>query len=173
MVRRRQLHRQQRANTCAVASLRTVLDLQYNVKIAEKALEVLGTDAHFPILKNGTHSGALRKMVKGASAALNTGTPWTLMLRLHGDLDDLRAVLHVGRFPLVTVYVADQNEYHMIVVLDVTGDQVFLWDPSVKDHQPVWMSHSDFMAWWICPKRGYTEYAVVGGGTLTSLKGSS
>lgn len=170
---RRQLHRQQRANTCAVAALRTVLDLQFNVKIAEKALEVLGTDAHFPILKNGTHNAALRKMVRGASAALNTASPWTLRVRSHGTLEDLRAVLHTGRFPMATVYVEDQAEYHAIVVLDVTDDQVLIWNPASHERKPTWQSYEEFIAWWVCPKYGRTEYAVVGGGALTSLKGSA
>lgn len=165
MVRRRQLHKQERLNTCAVAALRTVLDLQFRLKVAEQALEALGTDAHEPIKTHGTTNRQLRRMVRGASQAFNTARPWTCWIREHCTMEQLDTALQRGRFPLVTVYgLIDGDEtYHMIVVLGIRTGRVRVWDPDDARGEPYWIDELEFLAWWTDPA-GRTEMAVIGGG---------
>jgi hypothetical protein len=162
---RRKLHKQRRLNTCGVACVRTVLDLQYHVQVAEEALEILGTAAIAPIKQHGAGTAELRRMVKGASQALNPGTPWTLRSRRDATLADLERELAAGRYPIARVYdPTPATEYHMLVVLGVSEGTVRLWDPSPHAAtRPKTMDCSAFVAWW--GGDGQEQwYAVVGGG---------
>lgn len=159
----RRLHTQKAKNTCAVAALRTVLDLQYHLRIPEVALEALGTEADRPIKTHGTTNGQFRRMVQRASAAYVRDARLTCKVRRNATLDDLTAELTRDRYPVVTVYNAEADELHAVVVLRVTRHQVRVFDPSPHaGGEPQWMTHAAFLAWWTDPKRGITEYAVVG-----------
>lgn len=173
MPRRRRLHPQEHDNTCAVASLRTALDLQFGVVTSEAALEALGTDARLPIATEGTGSGDLRRMVRGASFAYNTEhqrKPWRLTIRQRGSLSDLARHTRRSRIPIVTVVVRgvtlDDGHpgdlLHAVCVLAVrdrtTGTAVKVFDPRFTTAR--WYSALRFIRFWT-QDNGTTEYAVV------------
>jgi hypothetical protein len=159
----RRYYRQEQQNTCAVAALRTVLALQFGVVVeSEQVLEVLGTTARDAIRENGTDTSKLRDMVKGAARAFHTGRPWTLKVRLHASLRDLRAELGRHRYPLVRIFErAPDPDYHMIVLLRLAPTRVLVWDPGMHHtKRPLWRSLDWFLDSWSDP-HGATWYGVV------------
>jgi len=170
---RRCYYMQEQQNTCAVAALRTVLALQFGVRVeSEQVLEVLGTNAHDPIRANGTDTLKLRDMIKGASFAFNKGPEWTLKVRYRGTVAQLKAELRRGRFPMVRIYERVANaEYHMVVVLAITGDRVCLWNPDTSTTRPVWRSLRWFLSVWKDILDDATWYGVVNGNDSLAARG--
>lgn len=164
MPRRRYYH-QEKANTCAVACVRTVLAIQFGVAIPEAALEALGQVAHSPIAKVGSDSTDLRRMVAGASRAYNTKKPWTFLVRCHGSLSDLKRLTDRGRVVLCDVRAGPNTtvERHMIVVLGVTKRRVRIFDPG--DTHPKNLTFQVFTEWWQDIESGSKWYATIGGGS--------
>lgn len=160
--------KQERANTCAVAALRSVLAAQFSVQLPETVLRYLGDSAQEPILLHGTKTTALRRMIAHASRASNTGRPWRLRCRLKGRVSDLKRELTAGRFPLARVEVAE--DLHMIVVCEYTADRVRIFDPAVGRFK--WLSHPDFVRWWT-DAWGDTWWGVVVGGGDGEVDSSS
>lgn len=171
---RRRYYMQEQQNTCGVASLRTVLALQFGVTVeSEQVLEVLGTNAHDPIRTNGTDTLKLRDMIKGASFAFNKGREWTLKVRLLGTMAQLKAELRRGRNPLVRIYERVANpDYHMIVVLAFDGDRVRLWNPDTSSKRPVWRSARWFLSVWRDPHNDATWYGVVNANDSPTARGT-
>lgn len=164
------LHSQQRNATCAVASMRTILHRQFGLRIAEAALVALGRTASATILDEGTDTGQLRRMVRLANEAYNTGPPWTLRVRRHGTVRQLAYWVRRGRWPMVQVYVTDMDQHHAIVVLEVQADRVVYFDPDPTEGRlPKVMARDQFVQWWTSPVTGERWWAVVNGGTLTSV----
>jgi hypothetical protein len=153
--------RQERANTCAVAALRSVLASQFGVQLPETVLRYLGDEADSPILKHGTTTTHLRRMVAHASRACSTDRPWRLRCRRKGTATDLRRELKAGRFPLARVVVG--TELHMIVVCAISATRIEVFDPA---HGPRWMSIPKFVQWWTDSDQ-LTWWAVVVGSDTT------
>lgn len=148
---RKRLHKQARVNTCAVASLRTVLDVQLGIKVPEAALEAHGTSVSSPIQAEGTSTSQLRAMVKGVNRTHNDGRkPWRFRCVVHGTVEALARELQAGRIPMTRMYEnADYADYHMIVVLAVDDQHVKLFDPNPDGPaEPTWLTHDAFVAWW-------------------------
>lgn len=161
------LHSQQRNATCAVAAIRTVLHRQFGLRVAEAALVALGTDPHDPIVKNGSSTTDMRRTVRNASRAFNTGQPWTLRVRKHGTLRQLQYWLKQGRWPIVQVFIPEQLEHHAIVVLEIRGDRVRYFDPDPSAPKKLaWMRSDRFLEWWLSPVSQDRWWAVVNGGVL-------
>jgi hypothetical protein len=148
---RTRLHKQARKNTCMVAALRTVLDVQLGVKVAEVAIEAHATTALEPIQKYGSGTADLRAMVRGVSRTHNTAKkPWRVRVRRLGDLDALSRELAAGRIPIVQFFVpGSTSNYHAIVVLAITEDKVKIFDPWPKRpaHEE-WLSYYEFLNEW-------------------------
>lgn len=161
---RTRLHKQARLNTCAVASLRTVLDVQLGVKVSEMVLEAHGDEANHPITVHGTSTTQLRAMVKGVDRTHNTSArTWRLRCHVHGSIRDLVRELVAGRLPLIRVYedCEDLPGYHMIVLLGFENGSVKLFDPDpTQANEPFWMSADEFVAWW-GDDNETTWYAVI------------
>lgn len=160
----KRLHKQVRQNTCAVASLRTVLDVQLGIKVSEQVLEAHGTSAEWPITKYGTSTSQLRTIVRAVNRTHNTTTrSWRLRCHVYGQVRDLVRELSAGRTPLVRVFEnqEDIDDYHMIVVLGCEAGFVKVFDPNpheVKDS--FWMDDDTFTRWWAGD--GHTTwYAVI------------
>lgn len=161
---KRRYYPQEKANTCAVAALRTVLAIQFDKRIAEPVLEALGTQAHEPIRKHGTGTAELRDMVWLASRAFNTGKSWTVNPRCYGTLAILRKITE-ERPVLVRVYRPHSGpgtNYHMMVVLSVSRARLRIFDPATPDG-PTSIMHHTFLAEWLDPD-GIAWYATIGGG---------
>lgn len=157
------LHRQQRATTCAVAAVRTVLHYQFGVRVTESALIALATRPEAPILREGSGAQEIRRMVRGASQAFNPGPPWTLRVRRHGTLLQLENVLKRHRWPIVWVPRPDDMQDHVMVVLAVEPNRVLVFDPDPSDlNNPRWLSPDEFLH----TTQDVTWYAVINGGTL-------
>jgi len=159
-------YKQERALTCVVAALRTVLSYQFAVRVTEPALEILGNDPEFPIRAYGTDATQLRRMVKGACRALNPAQqPWTLRIYRYGAIAELGAHCAAGRYPIVRMHdPVDHVAYHVVVVLEVSAAGVLLWNPCPTTRaRPEWYAPADFEAWWSGDGQT-TWYAVVGGG---------
>lgn len=165
------LHSQQRNATCAVAAVRTVLHRQFGVRIAEAALVALGTEAHDPIVKTGSDTSDIRRMVRHASRAYNLGPPWTLRARKHGSWRQLQYWTRQGRWPICQVFVPEALEHHAIVVIAVESDRIQYFDPDPSvGKKPRWMSKARFLEWWVSPLTGDTWWAVVNGGDLVQYE---
>lgn len=165
---RRFLHLQQRDATCAIASIRTVLHRQFNVRVAEAALVALGTSPQEPILREGTGLLQMRTVVKRASTAFNHGPAWTVWTRRHGTISMLQAAIRRGRWPIILTYLQDCHAYHAQVVLEVTADKVKVFDPDPEyKRRPRVFNRAEFMDQWRDPQDGCTWMAVINGGTLT------
>lgn len=160
---RRRYYVQEQQNTCAVAALRTVLALQFGVTVeSEQVLEVLGTYAHDAIRVNGTDTGKLRDMVKGASRAFHDGRPWTLKVRHRASVRELVRELRRGRRPLLRIWErVPDADYHMIVLLACEPARVLVWNPDTSCTRPVWKSLEWFMESWTDPHDAARWYAVV------------
>lgn len=143
------LHKQERENTCAVAALRTVLDVQLGVKVSESILAAHGTDARNPILEFGSSVTHLRRMLAGVNRTHNhKKTAWRLKIKRDGELKDLVREIVAGRSPMVRVFEpTDIADYHMVVVLAITDERVRIFDPG-DDKSPSWLSALEFVAWW-------------------------
>lgn len=155
---------QEKENTCAVASLRTVLANQFDVVVEETALEALGTDAHEPIESVGADNGDIRRMVAGASFAFNKGKRWRLTIRRRGTVKDLQRQLKRGRYPMLTVRSTDKDApelLHMVVCLQAEVGRVRIYNPN--NQHPYWMEMSKFLKWWTQDNMD-REYAVISGG---------
>lgn len=160
---RTRLHKQTRVNTCAVACLRTILDVQLGVKVAEVGLEAHGTSAKNSIKKEGTDTTQLRAMMKGVNRTHNEGKLWRLRVRSRGTVAVLKAQLAAGRIPMVSVWEPnDSCNYHMIVVLAVQRKRIKIFDPDPKQiTSPHWIGTDDFEFWWHSEEDGTTWYAVI------------
>jgi len=157
-------HIQQRPTTCAVASVRTVLHQQFGRRVSEAVLVALGTRADKPIVTHGSTTTNMRWMVQGASAAYHRGKPWTLRTSRRGTFLKLMRELAAGRWPIVQVYVAELEEYHAVVVTELTASQVRVFDPDYScDTNLHWLSREAFHTWWTCPHTQDTWYAVIVG----------
>lgn len=128
-----------------------MLDLQFGLRVSEQALEALGTEAADPIVRWGTSTVQLRRMVHGASRAWNTGKPWRLYVRTNQSLRDLKRVVKEGWYPLVDMYEGDEH-YHQVVVLGVE-QKIRIFDPARGKRR---LTREEFLAQW-------------GGGTLTAF----
>lgn len=156
------LHLQQRSTTCAVASIRTVLHHQFGLRVSEAALVVLGTHARKPLVTHGSNTSDMRRMVQGASKAYHVGTPWKLRTSRNGTISKLTKELAAGRWPIVQVYHSELQEYHAVVVTELTETHVRVFDPDYSRTTNLrWMTRDAFEAWWICPATHDTWYAVV------------
>lgn len=167
------LHPQQRQNTCAVAAVRTVLHFQFNIRVSEDALIALGTRPSSPIVKEGSDTQHIRRMVRGASAAYNGEKPWTLRVRRSGTIKQLAYWTRHGRWPILQVYVPEiADEFsHAIVVLHVTKDRVWYFDPdTIGEPAPRSMSHEKFVALWEWPTTGERWWSVINGGSLMDVR---
>ncbi len=153
---REKFHKMQRDNVCAVAALRTVLHLQYDVNIAEAVLEALGTDAHDPIRVYGTDTRQLRRMLREANRAFNTGKLWRLRIRRYGDWAILFEATQRQKYPIARVrlplneyrYDPGATELHAVVVyeVDAAGDELKVFDPATgRLHRVRW---DEFREWW-------------------------
>lgn len=153
---RTKLHKMERGQVCAVAALRTVLHLQYDVNIPEVVLEALGDEAMTPIREYGTDVQQLRRMLREANRAFNTGDRWRFKVHRYGGWDTLFEATSRGRKPLVRVREPwlehKQNpagvDLHFVVVYDVdaAGDELKVFDPAYgKLHRMRW---DDFLEWW-------------------------
>jgi hypothetical protein len=161
------LHNQQRNATCAVAAIRTVLHRQFGVRVAEAALVALGTYPEDPILKNGSGTAEMRRMVRNASRAFNAGPPWTMRVRKHGTLRQLAYWTKHGRWPIVQVFVPEEMEHHAIVVVAVEEHRVRYFDPDpLAGRKLRAMSKERFFDWWLSPITNERWWAVVNGGDL-------
>lgn len=148
---RTRLHKQARLNTCAVAALRTVLDVQLGIKVPEAALEAHGTSVEFPIQRMGSGTTELRAMVKGVNRTHNDSRkPWRFRCALRGSLDDLSRELQAGRVPMTRMAEqTDYADYHMIVVLAIADGRVKIFDPNPAcPHTPTWLTDEAFITWW-------------------------
>lgn len=164
---KRFLHRQQRGNTCAVAAVRTVLHRQFRVSVPEASLVALATTPRWPILERGSGTTEIRRMVRGASTAFNSGPPWTLTARRHGTLKQLQNAVRAGRWPLVIVYLPAEEAHHTLVILDVTADHVTYFDPDPTTVPGVvTLPREAFKDRWVDPLDGMTWWAVINGGIL-------
>lgn len=134
-VPRARLHTQERLNTCGVAALRTVLDLQLGLRIPEQALEAHATTAELPIVKFGTRTSEWRRMVDGVNRTHNPArhgrARWRFRVHALASLEDLARELAHGRFPILRLYSPNPAaDYHAVVCLAVQPDGVLLFDPS-------------------------------------------
>jgi hypothetical protein len=148
------MHGQERLRTCAVAALRTVIDLQFEINIPELALEALGTDAQTPIRQHGTDATQMRRMVAGANVAFNTtGQRWKLRISRCGTIRQLRRWLDKDFFPIARVNGPWPefrqgliDELHTVVVLESDGEVVQVFDPGTNRIHRV--DASSFDLWW-------------------------
>ena len=157
------LHPQERESTCAMAAIRTVLHKQFGLRISESALVALGNSPHEPILQHGSATTEIRRAVRGASRAFNTGTPWTLRTRTDGTIRKLIAALAGGRWPIVEV---NESQLHAIVVVEIRGDRVRFFDPGISKPTIRSMSRERFMQYWLRPSTTYRWWALINGGEL-------
>lgn len=127
----RRLHLQAKRNTCAVAALRTVLDLQFGCKVQEAALELAGTAAETPIAKHGTGPGEMRRMLATASSAFNPGRPWRLRVCRNATVAYLITELAAGRKPIVS-FRGPPGFWHAVVVLSIESRRVRVFDPAFE-----------------------------------------
>lgn len=161
------LHTQQRVSTCGVAAIRTVLHYQFGVRVAEAALVALATRPTEPILREGSGTTEMRRMVRGASTAFNGKNPWTLRTHQRGTLGQLKAALRRGRLPIVKVYIPELEDYHVFVVLVVETGSVTYFDPDplVKPNPSV-VDTKAFLDRWRDPEDASTWWAIINGGEL-------
>lgn len=164
----RALHHQQHEATCAVACVRTVLHRQFGLRIAERTLVTLGTNPSKPILRKGSYTFHMRRMVRLASEAHNAGPPWKLFVRSKGCFSDLLRELGQGRWPICQTYVPQMREHHAVVVMDLTPTHVLVFDPDPSSGaEPQWFTHEAFYDNWYSPRdRHSTWYCVITGGVL-------
>jgi hypothetical protein len=163
---REYLFLQEGENSCAVAAIRTVFALQFAVVTDEDLLEALGDDAKKPISQNGTDNVTMRRMVKNASTAFNTGSPWKLKVKAKGTIKDLKSNLADNRFPIVTVTTVHKSletQLHAVVVLGIDDTHVVVHDPARAAPAAVRKTHADFLKWWTIVN-GNTEFVIVTGG---------
>lgn len=154
------LHKQQRSSTCAAAAVRTVVHYQFGVRVAESALVALATRPHAPIVKQGSGTVEIRRMVQGASQAYNTGPPWTLRVRRQGTWRQLQWAVTRGRWPIVWIHMPEDVVDHVQVVVDVTPSAILIFDPAFDG--VTWVEKAAFHARWS------NWYAVVNGGVLVN-----
>lgn len=173
MGKRKLYFRQEKENTCAVACLRTVLQLQFGIAVKEELLEYGGTSAtDHPIAKFGTGTVELRRMLMTADRALNERRPWRLRVRAKGTVEELVLELARDRKPMLRMHEPENGVgYHFVVLLAITADRVKLFDPDAGSEDPLWMSHEEFVRWWT-DADGATWYAVVNGGDGRKRKGA-
>lgn len=164
------LHVQQRSTTCAVAAVRTVLHHQFGLRMGEGALVAIGSHPNKPIVEHGSTTTDMRRMVQGASRAHNPGPPWKLRTSRRGTFTKLMKELAAGRWPIVQVYQGEPDEYHAVVVTELTATHVRVFDPDYSRATNLrWMTREAFHAWWACPVSGETWYAVVVGDRFEAL----
>lgn len=164
------LHVQQRSSTCAVAAVRTVLHHQFGLRISESALVALGTRPSRPIVKHGSTTTDMRRMVRGASTSYHTGSPWGLRTRRRGTFALLAKELRGGRWPIVQVYQQEQDEHHAVVVTALTATHVLVFDPDYSTTPNLrWLPRDEFAEWWKCPYSGETWFAVITGNRVEAL----
>ena len=149
-----------------MAAIRTVLHRQFGVQLSEAALVALGNDVSQPIVKHGSSALEMRRAVRGASRGYNKGPQWTLWTRTGGTFGMLRRALSEARWPIIQVYIVNQQEYHAIVVTGLTAERVQYYDPALEGRKLRWMSRKRFRAWWTCPLYGDTWVAMINGGEL-------
>jgi len=124
------MHPQQDENTCAVAAIRTVLDLQYGINIDEPILEAFGSKVASPIQQDGAGTAEIRRMVRFASERYNNVTKrWRLRVRRGGTRRQLQAWLRRGQYPLVSVVQPERDRLHMMVVVGLPPTLIQLFDP--------------------------------------------
>lgn len=132
--------------------------------MSEASLVALGSRPTKPILTHGSTTTDMRRMVQGASAAHHLGTPWKLRTSRQGTFAKLMKELAAGRWPIVQVYQGALDEYHAVVVTELTATHVRVFDPDFSCATNLrWMTREAFSAWWVCPQSGETWYAVVVG----------
>ena len=163
----RTYYKQEKVNTCVVAAVRTVLALQFGVRIKEPALEALGQSAEFPIAKHGASTGDMRQMVKGASRAYNVGKPWTVRVVADGNLSELRSLTCRGKAVICRVNCDPDGfvPYHVVVVLKLSKYRIRLFDPADPNATPKNMTYEAFVPWWTGALDGKKWYATIGGGS--------
>ncbi len=130
--------------TCAVAALRSVLASQFDVHIREDLLRFAGDDASDPIVRSGTATPQLRRILAAASKAANTGTPWKLRVRRFGGVAALADAVRAGRFPLVRV--TNEAGLHMVVVCGYKPGRLRYFDPG--ENKVRWIGVGAFRQRW-------------------------
>jgi hypothetical protein len=126
------MHPQQDENTCAVAAIRTVLDLQYDINIDEPILEAFGSEVASPIRQDGAGTAELRRMVRLASETYNNVSKrWRLRVRRYGTRRQLQGWLRRGQYPMVSVMQPERGRLHMMVVVGLPPTLIQLFDPDV------------------------------------------
>lgn len=151
--------KQERANTCAVASLRSVLASQFGVSIPEIALRYAGDTVERPILVEGTHAASLRQMLEVANRAANQGPRWGLRIHRTGVVADLAREIRAGRYPLAAVQYP--GILHMVVVCGYKPGRVRYFDPD--SNKTRWIGVGRWRQLWR-DNDGDTWYAVITGG---------
>lgn len=154
---------QETLNSCSVACMRTVLALQFSIRIPESVLRFIGDRPDRRLSRRGTAWPEWRRMLAQANASRNPGLPWTTWRRRHGTGASLAKLLSQGRYPIACV---TTHDYHAVVILEVRADAIVLWDPDPSTPRtPGIMPMSVFLSYWH-NGAGLREYEVIGGGTL-------
>lgn len=131
----------------------------------------LGTVLNDPIIKSGSSTADMRRIVRNASRAFNHGPAWTLRVRKHGTLRQLKYWVKQGRWPIVQVFVPESMEFHAVVVLEVEPDRVRVFDPDPSfPKQLSWISADRFLEWWASPTDGKRWWSVINGGDLVQYE---
>lgn len=155
---------QQREMTCAVAALRSVLATQFDVRIREDVLRFAGDDVAEPIVRLGTDTTQLRRMLAAANRAVNTGPRWRLRVWRHGTIADVAREIRAGRYPLASVRrgaLGATTPLHMIVLCGYRPGRVRYFDP--YDGKTRWVGAGLFRREWR-DEEGVTWLAAVTGG---------
>ena len=144
-----QLFRQERENTCAVAAIRTVLGSQFGVQVSEAVLRFTADSAAKPIVKNGTDSAQMRKMVQAANTAMNTGPRWVLRTSRRGTFAALVRELNAGWMPMLEVIRKDGDWLvpHCVVALEHELEGIRYWDPETG--RRCWKERSELYREWV------------------------
>jgi hypothetical protein len=113
----------------------------------------LGTTAAEPIVRTGSGTKEMRRMVHGASHGYNTsGKPWRLFVRRQGTFEDLRRWTEAGRFPLAQVRLDGEDSAvlsHIVVVMAVSEHDLLVFDPGgTRYDQPSRWTHDAFTDRW-------------------------
>lgn len=151
---------QERLNTCAVAALRSVLATQFGVYVREEVLRFAGDDADSPIVGTGASTLQMRRIVRAASRAVNTGPAWKLRVKRKASVSDIARELRAGRYPIASVQRSAGE--HAVVLCGHRPGEVRYFDPASGRRR--WRSVEAFRREWLAPD-GCTWLAVVTGGT--------
>lgn len=154
------LFKQETQGSCAVACLRSVLALQFSVRVPERVLRFVGDTATRSLAREGTTWTEWTRMLAAANQARNKGPKWTTWRRRGVSMEGLTAQLSRGRYPVIGI---THSELHAIIVLGIQPYTVTVWDPDPGvPPVPLLIDAGEFIARW---QHAGAEYDVIGGGT--------